>query len=258
MTVWIGTSGWQYDDWRTHLYRQGVPKSRWLEHYATRFQTVELNSTFYGLPAVTTSEGWRSRTPEDFVFAVKASRYITHLRFRDPADSVARLMERIEPLGPKLGPILIQLRDTVTSDLPALDRLLRLFPRSVKLAFEPRHDSWYGQDTADLLAERGAAFCLTDTPHRKRPPMWRTADWGYVRFHEGTSRPRPCYRPGALAEWAHRLADLFPDETPVYVYFNNDPQGCAVRDARRFALATEHLGRSATRYPPAVETTVGG
>ncbi len=254
--MWIGTSGWQYDDWRGHLYGAGVARARWLEHYASRFRTVELNSTFYGLPSRVTAEGWRSRTPEDFVFAVKASRYITHLRFRDPADSVERLMDRIEPLGPKLGPILVQLRDTVLRDVAALDRLLDLFPDHVRLAFEPRHESWYVDEVAGLLAQRGAAFCLTDTPHRKAPPLWRTADWGYVRFHEGTGRPRPCYRPAALNRWAEQLCELFAPEARLYVYFNNDPRGCAVHDARRMAELFERLGRETTRVPPAAEATV--
>lgn len=251
----VGTSGWQYSDWKGCLYPAGLPQSRWLEHYALRFQTVEINSTFYRLPERDTFEQWRDRTPEDFVFAVKASRYLTHMHLREPAEPVARLMDHASGLGHKLGPVLMQLRDTHRIDLAALDAALASFPAGTRVAFEPRHESWYCDATWELLARLDAAFCLTDTPMRTSP-MQRTASWGYLRFHEGVSRPRPCYGVTALRQWSERLAALWSAEDDIYVYFNNDTYGCAVRDARRFAAVASETGLRPTRVPAQKEAAL--
>jgi uncharacterized protein YecE (DUF72 family) len=256
VTVLIGTSGWQYQDWRGHLYPTTVPKARWLEHYASRFQTVELNNAFYRLPSAEVFAAWRERTPADFVIAVKASRYLTHVRrLREPAEPVDRLMDRARHLGGKLGPVLLQLPPNFRIDLPLLAEALGRFPPGVLLAFEPRHESWYVEKTATLLADRGVAFVLTDTPHR-RAPRWRTASWGYLRFHEGRAAPWPCYGRTALARWAETVCDLWSPAETVFAYFNNDPGGCAVRDARWFARALARLGRDTSRVPPAREATL--
>lgn len=247
--VLIGTSGWQYADWRGSFYPADLTQARWLEHYAVRFQTVEINSTFYRLPEPETFAAWRDRTPSDFVFAVKASRYLTHIRWRQPEEPLSRFMNAAAHLGTKLGPVLLQLRDTVTSDTGALEHVLAGFPAGARVAFEPRHESWFVDETAETLARHGASFCLTDPPHRKCP-IWRTADWGYVRFHEGRGIPRPCYGRTALARWAERLAALWQPDADLYVYFNNDKQGCAVRDARRFAEGARRCGLFPTRVPP--------
>jgi uncharacterized protein YecE (DUF72 family) len=254
--VLVGTSGWQYKDWKGHLYPPGVAVSRWLEHYARRFQSVEINSTFYRLPARETFEQWRDRTPEDFLFAVKASRYLTHIRWREPAEPVSRLMECAGGLGAKLGPVLLQVRDTLRADVGALEGVLASFPSGVPVAFEPRHESWFTDATFDVLSRHSAALCLTDTPLRQSP-AWRTASWGYVRFHQGLGRPRPCYGPTVLRRWAEQLAELWSPEADLYVYFNNDTYGCAVRDARRFALLLADVDLLPTRVPPPRESTVG-
>ena len=123
------------------------------------------------------------------------------------------------------------------------------------MAFEPRHESWYTDEVADILKQHGAAFCLSDTPQRKSP-LWRTADWGYLRLHEGRSNPAPCYGRTALTNWAARLADLWDRDEDVYVYFNNDHGGCAVRDAHRFALAADHAGLVPTRVPTSREASL--
>ena len=150
-------------------------------------------------------------------------------------------MSRADHLGPKLGPVLLQLPANFRINLDALAETLGLFPHGTRIAFEPRHDSWYTDETADLLARHRAAYCLSDTPGR-RAPHWRTTDWGYLRFHEGRATPAPCYGRTALRSWAERLADRWSPDDDVYVYFNNDRGGCAVRDAHRFALAVERVG----------------
>ena len=254
----IGTSGWQYADWRGRFYPSGVAQARWLEYYAARFRTVEVNNAFYRLPEASTFEGWRDRTPDDFIVTVKASRYLTHIRrLKDPAEPVDRLMSRAGHLGTKLGPVLLQLPANFAIDLDALAETLGHFPRGTRIAFEPRHPSWYTDETADLLARNGAAFCLTDAPGR-RAPIWRTSDWGYLRFHEGRAAPAPCYGRTALRSWAARLADRWSSSDDVYVYFNNDRGGCAVRDAHRFALAVERAGLEPSRVPSAREVLVAG
>ena len=257
MTVLLGTSGWQYDDWRGRFYPSDIPKARWLEHYAERFATVESNAAFYRLPERRTFADWAARTPDDFVVTVKASRYLTHVRrLREPQEPVGRLAERLEGLGEKRGPVLLQLPPTLRQDLEALDATLRAFPRRWRVAVELRHPSWFVDATRRALEKRGAAFCLADRP-RWQAPHWVTADWGYVRFHEGRATPHPCYGRRALDTWAERLAGLWANADDVYCYFNNDPGGCAPHDARRFGAALERAGRDHSPVPAAAEVPVG-
>jgi uncharacterized protein YecE (DUF72 family) len=251
MPVIIGTSGWQYKDWRGIFYPAGVAPAQWLERYAVQFQTVEVNNAFYRLPEVETFDRWRATVPGDFIMAVKASRYLTHIRrLRDPDEPVHRLMERARHLGDKLGPILLQLPPNLRADLPALARTLGCFPAGTRVAVEPRHDSWFTPSLRALLCAHDASLCLSDARGPKGP-LWRTASWGYLRMHEGQAHPHPCYGRTALRSWASRLADLWEDSEDVFVYFNNDHGGCAVRDAHRFASASRTAGRSPTRVPDA-------
>jgi uncharacterized protein YecE (DUF72 family) len=255
--VLVGTSGWQYAHWRGRFYPEGLGQARWLEHYADRFATVESNNAFYRLPETSTFEAWAARTPPDFVMAVKASRYLTHVRrLREPEEPVHRLLARARHLGRKLGPVLLQLPPNLQADPEALDRTLRAFPGGVRVAVEPRHGSWFSDEVRDLLSERGAALCLADSP-RRRTPLWRTAGWTYLRLHQGTATPPPCYGRRALASWAGRLAELVGPDADAYVYFNNDPAGCAVRDAGVFARAAARAGLRPTRVPAAGEVRVG-
>ncbi|MCU4183548.1 DUF72 domain-containing protein [Acidiferrimicrobium sp. IK] len=257
MPLLIGTSGWQYKDWRGRFYPGGVPVRSWLEHYSQRFATVEVNNAFYRLPEAATFEKWATATPDDFVVAVKASRYLTHVRrLQNPEEPVGRLLERTGALGAKLGPILLQLPPTLRADVTALDRTLRAFPRAVRVAVEPRHDSWWTPDTRACLEHHHAALCLADPGGPA--PHWVTAEWGYVRFHRGRAHPSPCYGRQAISTWAQRLADMWDDDADVYAYFNNDTNGCAPRDARQLALAARRAGRRATRVPAAGETPVAG
>lgn len=256
--VLLGTSGWQYRHWRGRFYPAGVPQRCWLEYYADRFSTVEVNNAFYRLPDRAVFEAWRNRTPADFVVTVKASRYLSHVRrLRDPAEPVQRLVERAGGLGPKLGPFLLQLPPDFRCDLGLLDAAVGCFPAPLRVAVEVRHASWWVDGLAQLLSTHNAALCLADSPAR-RGPVWKTADWGYIRFHAGRSAPVPCYGRGALASWASRLAEQWAPADDVFAYFNNDGLGCALRDSVWFAQELRKVGLEPTRVPASVrETPVG-
>jgi uncharacterized protein YecE (DUF72 family) len=246
----VGTSGWQYRDWRGRFYPDGLPQRRWLEHFAGRFATVEVNNAFYRLPDRSTFVQWRERTPEDFCVAVKMSRYLTHIkRLKEPAEPVARFLGRAEALGDRLGPVLLQLPPTLRADVDTLAETLRRFPRDVRVAVEPRHESWWSDDTRRTLERHGAALCWADRLGRPVTPLWRTAGFGYLRMHEGRARPRPRYGPAALRSWLDRIGKEFGDEDPVHVYFNNDPGGAAVVDATALGALARSRGMAASRTP---------
>ena len=257
MPVLIGTSGWQYRDWRERFYPRGLAQRSWLEHYAVGFDTVESNNAFYRLPERATFESWAQRTPPHFVWAVKMSRYLTHIkRLAEPAEPVQRFLERAAGLGPKLGPVLLQLPPTLRADLDRLDAVLALLAPAVRVAVEFRHDSWFQDETRRLLEQRGAALCLADRGSKPVSPLWRTADWGYVRWHQGRAQPQPCYGARALRSWAGRIAEMWTEKEEVFCYFNNDPGGCALRDARSFAAHLRWAGLEQSRVPE-VRVTVG-
>jgi uncharacterized protein YecE (DUF72 family) len=249
--IFVGTSGWQYRHWRDVLYPPDVPQKRWLEHYASRYETVENDGTFYRLPGRETFADWRARTPDDFVMAIKASRYLTHIRrLRDPAEPVARLMSSAGGLGSRLGPVLLQLPPNLAADAERLDACLAEFAKAnAKVAVEPRHQSWWTDEIRDVLAARKVALCWADRRGRPVTPLWQTADWGYLRFHEGAAQPWPRYGPGALRSWLNRIEAAWPDDVPVYAYFNNDQFGAAIADSQEFARLARVAGRDVTRTP---------
>src|SRR2546429_4312817 len=206
MPMLIGTSGCQYRAGRGGLYPEGVPQRLWLEHYAAYFLTVENNNSFSRLPPRETFAAWRERPPDDFVMTVKASRYLTHVRrLRDPAEPVARLVGAAAGLGPKLGPVLLQLPPTLKADLDTLDACLKEFRtvaatlggHRLRLAVEPRHETWWTDEIRQLLAAYDATLCWADPRGRPITPLWRTATWGYPRVHHGTAPPGPSHRPPA-------------------------------------------------------------
>jgi uncharacterized protein YecE (DUF72 family) len=247
----IGTSGWQYRDWRGSFYPVGNPASRWLEHYATQFVTVENNGTFYRLAAPVTFADWRSRTPAGFVMAIKASRYLTHIRrLRDPAEPVARLLSAAAGLGDRLGPVLVQLPPTMQADPPVLDACLAEFDtaaRKLRLAglricVEFRHPSWETDEIRHILAHHNAALCWSDRLGRPLGPLWRTADWGYLRLHEGAATPWPRYGPQSLKAWLARISAEYPAEASVFCYFNNDQNAAAPADAAALGVAADRMG----------------
>jgi uncharacterized protein YecE (DUF72 family) len=249
MTVRIGTSGWQYADWRGPFYPDRLPQRAWLESYAERFATVESNNAFYRLPERRIFAAWADRTPDDFVMAVKVSRYLTHVkRLQGPAEPVERFLSRARGLGRKLGPALVQLPPQLTCDRELLARTLDRFPADARVAVEFRHESWFTDEIRRLLVDHGAALCLADR-RGVLGPIWRTTDWTYLRFHGGRARPRPSYGDAALNGWAARLADHWSPEEDVYVYFNNDHRAAAPRDAARFARRVANHGLHPTRVP---------
>lgn len=205
------------------------------------------------------SPGGPRRTPADFVVAVKASQYLSHMkRLREPAEPVARLMDRASGLGSKLGPVLLQLPERFEVDAARLRETLAEFPPHVRVAVELRHRSWFVDAVRELLSDHNAALVLADRGSRWLTPRWRTAGWGYVRFHGGTARPWSCYSPQALTVRAREIAEIWPDDEDLFVYFNNDPNGCAVRDSSVFAGVLTRRGRSVTRVPARGEAPVAG
>jgi uncharacterized protein YecE (DUF72 family) len=248
MTVRVGTSGFLYEHWRRRFYPPSARGAE-LEFYARQFDTVELNVTFYRMPTRATFRSWAARVPDGFLFAVKASRYLTHVRrLREPRDPVAFLMDRASELGPHLGPILLQLPPDMPADLSRLGAALEAFPRSARIAVEPRHPSWFTDDLRALLRDHRAALCLAD---RRGPitPRWRTADWSYLRFHGGRATPTSCYGERALKSWVSRIRNDHAGEGTVFAYFNNDHRGCALRDAASLARGLEHDGVEVGRIP---------
>lgn len=258
MTLRVGTSGWQYASWRGRLYPRGLTQTRWLAYYAERFDCVEVNNTFYRLPERETFARWHEEVPDGFVFAVKASRYLTHIRrLREPHDPVHLFLERCEPLGERLGPVLVQLPPTLRVDAGRLRDTLQEFGGRVRVAVETRHPSWLIDGVYQVLADHDAAFVLADRRSRPLTPIVRTASWGFCRMHEGRATPQPCYGTGSLRAWLQRVAQTWPSESDVWVFFNNDPLGCAVRDAARLVSMAQRAGLATTRAPRVREVPAG-
>lgn len=234
--VHVGCSGWNYAHWRERVYPRGLPARRWLEHYATRFETVEVNTTFYRLPKRDSVAAWVEETPPGFLFAVKASRYLTHMkRLTDMERGVARFYERIAPLAesPKLGPVLWQLPENFHRDDDRLAGALERLPPG-RHCFEFRHESWFDGKVYALLREHGVALVVGDHPERPFQTHELTADWTYVRFHYGSRGRNGNYSKGELQTWIRRIAQ-WRRRAEVFVYFNNDWEGYAVRNALRLA-----------------------
>lgn len=237
----IGTSGWTYKHWRETFYPKGFTARRWLEYYAERFNTVEINATFYGLPAETTFDTWRQRVPEGFIYAVKASRLITHNKKLNEAEVALDLfLSRARRLGLRLGPILYQLPPGWHLDLQRLREFISLLPRDLTHVFEFREQSWFQDSVRRLLEETGMAFCIHDM-HDVDCPIWVTSNIVYLRFHGPTSaKYSGSYSTEQLQVWADHIKKFLSDGHEVFAYFNNDIDGYAVRNAeelRSLALA---------------------
>jgi uncharacterized protein YecE (DUF72 family) len=229
--VRIGCSGWNYGHWRERVYPKGLPPRRWLEHYATLFDTVEVNATFYRLPSRAAVANWVEGSPPHFLFSVKASRYLTHLkRLTDLGSGVKRFYERIEPLvdSTKLGPVLWQLPANFHRNDERLAAALDRVP-SGRHCFEFRHASWFTSDVYELLRERGAALVIGDNPKRPFQTHELTADWTFIRFHYGSRGRNGNYSERELEEWAQRI-EAWRRSAEVFAYFNNDWEGFAVRN----------------------------
>jgi uncharacterized protein YecE (DUF72 family) len=228
----IGCSGWQYKHWRGDFYPAAVPQRLWLEHYTTQFDTVELNNSFYRLPSPDAFRAWRTRTPVEFQFAVKASRFLTHMKkLKDPEDPLERLFTPARELGPKLGPVLYQLPPHWPFNRERLSDFVKALPRRALHALEFREPSWYNDEAFALLTERHVALCLHDMQGSASPRVV-VGPFVYIRFH-GPSRYSGSYSDAHLHDWAQWIASRLKDGTRVFAYFNNDVGGHAPRDAVR-------------------------
>jgi uncharacterized protein YecE (DUF72 family) len=235
--VRVGCSGWNYDDWRGRLYPEGVGPARWLRRYAEVFDTVEVNSTFYRLPSASAVARWVEQTPHDFVFAVKSSRYLTHVRrLREVAGGVELFFERIESLvrSGKLGPVVWQLPPNFRRDDERLGAALSALPPG-RHCFEFRHPTWFAEPVYELLREHRAALVIGDHPRWPFQEHELTADWTLVRLHHGRRGRRGNYSARELEEWAERI-ESWRGRADVLVYLNNDWEGFAVENARRLKL----------------------
>jgi uncharacterized protein YecE (DUF72 family) len=229
--VRIGCSGWNYPHWRERVYPKGLPQRRWLEHYAELFETVEVNNTFYRLPKRESVAAWVEQSPPGFLFAVKASRFLTHMkRLTDMGQGVRRFYERIEPLArsPKMGPVLWQLPENFHLNGERLATALGQLPPG-RHCFEFRHPSWFCDEVYALLREHGAALVIGDHPQRPFQTHELTADWTFIRFHHGSRGRGGNYSERELEEWAERFSD-WRGRVEVLAYFNNDWMGYAVRN----------------------------
>lgn len=227
----IGTSGWSYKHWAGRFYPVGIPQARWLEHYCHHFATVEINNSFYRLPSEKTFRKWRDNVPEDFVFAVKSSRYITHIKkLKDPVESTKLFLTRAKFLGDKLGPILFQLPPQLKVRLDRLEQILQSLPKDLRYCFEFRHTSWFCKEVYDLLRHHNSALCIANSPAF---PMviQRTADFSYFRFHGSTILYGSRYSPEELKSWAKQIQRFLDEGADVYVYFDNDAEGYAIMNA---------------------------
>jgi uncharacterized protein YecE (DUF72 family) len=229
--LWVGCSGWQYRHWRGDFYPSNVPTSRWLDHYAQIFDTVELNNSFYRLPPASTFRRWRERTPAGFCFAVKASRYLTHnRRLIDPEEPLRRLWSHAGDLREKLGPMLYQLPPRWKRDAERLERFLAAARRPSPQAVEFRDKAWYDEETYAALEAAGVALCIHDMAGSEAPRRV-TAGFVYLRFHGSGARYGGAYGRERLLPWTTWVASQLDAGRDVYAYFNNDVGGHAPRDA---------------------------
>jgi uncharacterized protein YecE (DUF72 family) len=233
MAVRVGTCGWQYDDWRDTFYPRELAKTAWLAAYAETFDTVECDNAFYRLPARETFEKWARALPDGFTMAVKASRFLTHVkRLKDPQEPVRRLVEACQGLGNRLGPILVQLPPSMKADVDRLADCLRCFPSSIRVAVEPRHETWWTGDLRRTLERHHAALTWSDRLGKPVAPIWRTTDWGYLRLHQGREEFPPDYGASALRRWLRHIDATWQCRDDVFVYLNNDPGAAAIRNAK--------------------------
>lgn len=234
--ILIGTSGWSYRSWRGPFFPREVMVKHHLAFYATQFQTAELNGVFYRTPSLKTVRAWRDGTPDDFVFAWKASKFITHWKRLSgkSRNSLALIEQRLKILGRKAGPVLFQLPPQFEADAERLAAFLKLLPKRRRYAFEFRHPSWYDETIYTLLRRHGAALCISD--HRDAPAPWQvTAKFVYLRAHGPGGAYKGHYPARTLALWARRIRAWRRQRRAVYVYFDNDQKSAAPRDA--FLLA---------------------
>lgn len=231
--IWIGASGWHYPHWVGTFYPERTPASRMLEYYIRHFDTVELNNTFYKLPSKKGLLAWRDSTPPGFHFAVKGSRFLTHMKKLSNAEQgLKRFLDAIEPLDPKIGPIVFQLPPNWALNFERLADFLALLPRYRRYAFEFRDPTWNTNQVYDLLSEHEIAYCIFDLAGYLSP-LQVTTGFAYVRLHGPGGKYQGSYSDAALRAWARRIEKWRQSLEAVYVYFDNDDSGYAPRNALR-------------------------
>ncbi len=232
--IWVGTSGWTYDGWRGPLYPKELAKKDWLRYYGTQFSSAEINASFYRTPSPEAVRAWRRDTPRDFLFAWKASKFMTHWKRLLPtcANSIALMQTRLRLLGPKLGVVLFQLPHRFRKDTGRLQDFFHMLPRRYRYAFEFRDPAWYAADVFELLHRFDVALCISD--HADAPAPWEaTASHVYVRGHGPSGRYHGTYSGKTLRRWAAAVRLWQAQQRDVFVYFDNDQKAAAPRDARR-------------------------
>ena len=232
MKLCVGTSGWVYKHWRERFYPQGLAQAKWLEFYNQHFSTVELNNSFYHLPSEKAFAGWRERSSPGFVYAVKISRLITHLKkLRNVEEALENFFSRARILSKKLGPLLYQLPPNMPRNDKVLEAFLHLLPPDLCHVFEFRNESWLDEEIFALLREHNIGFCIYDMPEFTTPVV-STADFAYIRFHGSADLYGSCYTDAQLERWAKRIGELGEGLKAVYIYFNNDTEAFAIENAR--------------------------
>jgi uncharacterized protein YecE (DUF72 family) len=232
-TIHIGTSGFYYNHWVGNFYPEDLKKKDWFEYYQKHFKTLELNAPFYRLPKHETFSNWRAKTPDDFLFSIKASRYITHIKkLLDPETGLNNLFERIDLLEEKLGPILFQLPPAFKYESKRFKNFLDALPQGYRMVFEFRNHSWYNEEVYELLKENNHAFCIYELEYHMSPII-ATADWVYIRLHGPEGKYQGLYSDSALGWWAKQLQKWQKEKKDVYIFFDNDQNGYAAFNALR-------------------------
>lgn len=227
MNLHVGTSGYSYKEWKGTFYPEDLPEKQMLRYYGERFKTVEINNTFYRMPKASVLEAWAAEVPADFKFVLKASQRITHMqRLKNAGDSVSYLLDVAGILKERLGPLLFQLPPNFQKDVPRLRDFLGLLPLNRRAAFEFRHQSWFDQETFDLLRENRAVLCIAEAENELEIPFVSTADWGYLRLR------RPDYGDPELKTWAKRVQQQ--DWKDAYIFFKHEEEGKGPAMAKRF------------------------
>ncbi|MFX0137256.1 MAG: DUF72 domain-containing protein [Candidatus Hodarchaeota archaeon] len=237
----IGTSGWMYNHWKGPFYPKKISNEEMLNFYTDHFSTVETNSTFYRLPSEKTVKNWKNKTPEHFIYAVKANQFITHRKYlKDGRDTTKKFFDRIELMGNKIGPILFQLPPKWNVNFERLKEFVEILPNDYLYVFEFRNNSWYTQKIYDLFKKYNIALCIHDL-YGKITPQKITADFTYIRFHGASGRYYGDYPTEVLDQWAQRIYRWIQQKIRVFAYFNNDAFGWATKNALELKSKIENL-----------------
>ncbi|MCF7917181.1 MAG: DUF72 domain-containing protein [Candidatus Omnitrophica bacterium] len=230
-TIHIGTSGWHYKHWANNFYPKNLKSDQFFAYYLKKFNTVEINNSFYQLPQKNTLQEWERKAPNDFIFSVKASRYITHLKkLKDPQESTKKFFKAIKPLGEKIGPILFQLPPAWKLNAERLENFLKILPKNYKYTFEFRNSKWFDQEIYQLLKKHNAAFCIYDLAGNLSPEKV-TADFIYVRLHGPGKAYQGDYGKRKLKNWAKHFSRWRKNKKEIFCYFDNDQAGFAAKNA---------------------------